>query len=353
MSTRKKNFHFDEADLLCKNGCGFYGNVAWQGFCSKCYREVYQTAKQVQMQHDAVKEITQTYPERSNEHGSADERASLSKLDDKKSQPVSRSNRSFLWKTSNKESQPAVKATRSNTEERQKIVGEFAEFLKSMTRKPAALEISKVVREFVDSVLQNPDLSIETISERVQDFYASLLDKLNNLSIFKDLSTETIEKVMDYTESYVLTRLYSSVFCSPLTNDEERDLALQKRIRSLHWVTALQLDTLIKEDDPVIQHQLDSAITDIIELDSRKSSLDKLQCVVSCSKHIYEVLRQSKQGPASADEFLPALIYVVLKANPPLLHSNIQYITRFTNSARLMSGEEGYYFTNLCCSVIY
>lgn len=44
---------------------------------------------------------------------------------------------------------------------------------------------------------------------------------------------------------------------------------------------------------------------------------------------IWKLLSSRAEGKnAGADEFLPHLIYVVIRANPPNLHSNVEFISR-------------------------
>lgn len=53
-----------------------------------------------------------------------------------------------------------------------------------------------------------------------------------------------------------------------------------------------------------------------------------------------------------ADDFLPVLVYVLLRANPPQLASNIAYISRFRRSTRLVS-EAAYFFTNVVSAATF
>lgn len=115
-------------------------------------------------------------------------------------------------------------------------------------------------------------------------------------------------------------------------------------------MNAKHLDCDIDKTNAQIIELVYKAILELLDMDSATAPQDKLACVVRCCRHIFGVLQggnNGMKGPASADDFLPVLIFVVLKANPVRLKSNLHYVTRFCNASRLMSGEAGYYFTNL------
>lgn len=118
----------------------------------------------------------------------------------------------------------------------------------------------------------------------------------------------------------------------------------------MNWVNAKHLVCDIDKTNAQIIELVYKAILELLDMDSAIAPQDKLACVVRCCRHIFGVLQggnNGEKGPASADDFLPVLIFVVLKANPVRLKSNLHYVTRFCNASRLMSGEAGYYFTNL------
>ncbi|XP_028663009.1 rab5 GDP/GTP exchange factor [Erpetoichthys calabaricus] len=362
--SERRGIHVDQSELLCKKGCGYYGNPAWQGFCSKCWREEYQRARQKQIQEDwALAERLQREEEAAyaSSQGAQTQPtlAPFSKFEDKKTNVTTRkvttvkkffspSSRAAPKKETQEAKAPSPSISRQSSVETDKVSRDFIDFLKNL-QKPGR-DIHKQCRVFLDTMANKKEVSAEEQSEYVQDFYQNVAEKLQ--VHFKG-SSDRVERVMDQVEKYIMTRLYKSVFCPETTDDEKKDLAVQKRIRALHWVTLLMLCVPVNEDIPEVSDILVKAITDIIEMDSKRVPRDKLACITKCSKHIFNAIKITKKEPASADDFLPTLIYIVLKANPPRLQSNIQYITRFCNPSRLMTGEDGYYFTNLCCAVAF
>ncbi|KAG9351870.1 hypothetical protein JZ751_023121, partial [Albula glossodonta] len=335
--SERRGIHVDQSELLCKKGCGYYGNAAWQGLCSKCWREEYQRARQKQIQEDwALAEKLQREEEAAyasiqgaQSHSQAQPSlAPFSKFEEKKTNEKTRkvttvkkffspSSRTAPKKASSEKVEkvaggrerhgeallrdlrgmftqpwemvspteeshegktPSPSISRQSSIETDRVSRDFVDFLKNL-QKPGR-EIHKQCRLFIEGMANKKDLGADELSECVQDFYQNMSDRL--MTHFKG-STERVERVMDQVEKYIMTRLYKNVFCPETTDDEKKDLATQHRIR----------------------------------------------------KHIFNAIKITKNEPASADDFLPTLIYIVLKANPPRLQSNI-HVEDFE---RYMSGQ--------------
>ncbi|XP_045473794.1 rab5 GDP/GTP exchange factor isoform X2 [Harmonia axyridis] len=338
-ATKQPSLRINQADLICKSGCGYFGNADWEGYCSKCFRN----------HMDQKKQGSSKQKQPSN---------AFTKFEEKKRQQSDKKSKflPLFRKPSNVKDadQHRSSGMKHNNPDAEKLMTEymikFSEYGESLKN-----DFFKSAQSFIKRIKIDADVNkpIDDISDVVQKYYSSFNENLYTAKVYRDLQPEEKEHLLNFFEKYVMTLLYSVLFCPQTTNDEEKDLAIQNRIRQLSWVNAHHLDSCINETSIEVRDLVYTAIADLLGIDSMKSPLEKLTCVVKCCRNVVEVLKHCRGGPVSADEFLPALIFVVLKANPARLKSNILYCTRFCNDARLMKGEAGYYFTNLCCAVSF
>ncbi|CAG0900690.1 unnamed protein product [Darwinula stevensoni] len=375
-------------DLKCKNrvhGCDFYGNPSWEGYCSHCYRELVQKRKEQKAQKrstpgkegsatlripEKLKSLSKVRRSHSDVSGgtpSPQHESRFSRFEEKKKHQSDKRTttlKSIMNIKSPRRDGKLRSQLRDVSEESREVTRSFDEFLRKLNQ-PASEDISKHIKTFLERTLRVMlDSNLDDLAEHIQNFYQSMSEKLASHPAFHSFSRDRTADLMDFIEKCVMTRLYKPIFDAISTTYEVKDLEVQNRIRSFNWVSSMHLDCGIQESRPDMREMIDEAITYIIEVDSKRAPQDKLSCIVKCAKQIFSVLQESKARSLmldsessassvaiSADDFLPALIYVVLKANPTRLHSNISYISRFCNPKRLMTGEGGYYFTNLCCAV--
>ncbi|ORZ37285.1 hypothetical protein BCR44DRAFT_1388583, partial [Catenaria anguillulae PL171] len=211
-----------------------------------------------------------------------------------------------------------------------------------------ALPLTKYFRSFLREFTKRK----WTVNEQVKivrDFLDFMGVQLSKNEMFAGASDDEMENAREGMEKLLMNKLHQYTFSPSTSDDGVKDEVLYKKISILQWIELKHLDIHI--DPELAGPFLRVAQKELLKMNDYKAPRDKLICTLNACKLIFGLLKQSN-APETADTFLPLLIYTVLQANPPHLHSNMQYIQRFRNPAKLQS-EAGYYLTNLMGAVSF
>ncbi|WOO77015.1 Vacuolar protein sorting-associated protein 9a [Vanrija pseudolonga] len=225
----------------------------------------------------------------------------------------------------------------------------FAGFLKDLRSRPAD-PIARYLKSFLTNFAKKPFTINEQI-KLVRDFLSFIAEKMRVVEPWKSQSPAEFDNALEAMEKLVMNRLYPFTFTPQLTNgqtittdDLERDAVFEQRVRLFSWVRGYHLDV---PENEATQGFLGFAEQELLKINHYKAPRDKMICILNCCKVIFGLIRHTAGSDAtSADAFVPILIFVVLRAAPENMLSNIEYISRFRNAEKLQ-GEAGYYLSSL------
>ncbi|XP_010665496.1 vacuolar protein sorting-associated protein 9A isoform X3 [Vitis vinifera] len=210
----------------------------------------------------------------------------------------------------------------------------FYDFLDRM-RNPASLDLVRSIK------------SPENDGKRLQDFLLTMEDSIRDHPLWVGATEEEIDSAIEGLEKYVMTKLFSRTFAAS-PEDAKADQEISEKISLLqNFLRPEHLDI-----PAVLQNEASWLLAEkeLQKVNAFKAPREKLLCILNCCRVINNLLLNAAMSEnhilAGADDFLPVLIYVTIKANPPQLHSNLKFIQLYRRQEKLVS-EVAYYFTNL------
>ncbi|XVE60662.1 hypothetical protein DITRI_Ditri05aG0146400 [Diplodiscus trichospermus] len=200
---------------------------------------------------------------------------------------------------------------------------------------------------FLDRMRNPASLDLVRSIKRIQDFYLTMEAAIRDHPLWADSSDAEIDNALEGLEKYVTTKLHSRTFASS-AEDVKMDQQISDKISLLQtFLRPQHLDI-----PPVLQNESSWLLAEkeLNKINAFKAPREKLLCIMNCCRVINNLLLNASISEdhvlGGADDFLPVLIYVTIKANPPQLHSNLKFIQLYRRQSKLVS-EAAYFFTNL------
>ncbi|KAK7060943.1 hypothetical protein VNI00_000676 [Paramarasmius palmivorus] len=240
---------------------------------------------------------------------------------------------------------------------------DFQKFLDQMKMRSAE-PVAKYLKSFLSNFAKRTFTTSDQI-KIINDFLNFIAKQMRECDVWRSASDAEFDNAMEGMEKLVMNQLYQFTFTPAIaqsiprrqitTDDLERDRVLQQRIALFGWIEEKHLDVPEGEGSKGF---LMFAEQELLKINHYKAPRDKLICILNCCKVIFGLIRHLHKEEG-ADSFVPILIFVVLKANPDHLLSNVdtdkwhcRFINRFRNPEKLQS-EAGYYLSSLMGAVSF
>uniref|UniRef100_A0A3P8WPC9 GTPase-activating protein and VPS9 domain-containing protein 1 n=1 Tax=Cynoglossus semilaevis TaxID=244447 RepID=A0A3P8WPC9_CYNSE len=170
----------------------------------------------------------------------------------------------------------------------------------------------------------------------VEDFLRYLYGAMARDAIWQYASEDQLQDAQMAIERSVMNRIFKLAFYPNQDGDSLRDQLFHEHIQRLTKV--------------VTEAPWPSAQSEIRSINAYKTPRDKVQCILRMCSTIMNLLSLANEDSVpGADDFVPVLVFVLIRANPPCLLSTIQYINNFYASR--LSGVECYWWMQFTAAV--
>lgn len=245
----------------------------------------------------------------------------------------------------------------------------FLNFLKD----PKAEPILKYTRSFINQVLKSERwYSLKEQKKLTQDFEDFISQKFAIYEPFKLMDGVDLNNCKDCMEKLITNKLYAKIFpplyysryikLSKMNQSDsilfpEDHLELIKSDQKI-WSNITSFGSIITLENLEV-HNLTEVNSDMLQkffkvfnrelwkMGKFRSPRDKLVCLLNSCKIIFSYLKTIGNKSLTADDFMPLLIYSILKlpafdSENYYLQSTVSYIENF-RQASFLKGEESYY----------
>lgn len=187
-------------------------------------------------------------------------------------------------------------------------------------------------------------------TQLVEKFLTLLYTALENDNNWHRATQEQIDHARRVIERHIMTQIYWSAFYPNGEADVHRDKVLSEHMKKLSKIINVDHKDLKIPKAYHSEYPWPSAQADIEVINSCKAARDKVTCVVKCCKTIMTLLciADEKRIP-SADDLMPVLVFVIIRANPNSLLSTVQYVNSFYE--KHFHGEQAYWWTQFCSAI--